>query len=134
MNFDSLVNNIHTVQELFQTQAAHAVNHALTARNWLIGYNIVEFEQNGEEINKADVCASFQSEAVDGLVERVIRAAKEYKLNQVCVAGGVAANSYLREKITTECAKNNIKVFSHRNIIKNPLSLQISIKILTFAS
>ena len=39
----------HTVQELFQAQAAHAVNHALTARNWLIGYNIVEFEQNGED-------------------------------------------------------------------------------------
>ena len=49
MNFDSLVNNIHSVQELFQTQAAHAINHALTARNWLIGYNIVEFEQNGED-------------------------------------------------------------------------------------
>ena len=49
MNFDSLVNNIHSVQELFQAQAAHAVNHALTARNWLIGYNIVEFEQNGED-------------------------------------------------------------------------------------
>ena len=49
MNFDSLVNNIRSVQELFQAQAAHAVNHALTARNWLIGYNIVEFEQNGED-------------------------------------------------------------------------------------
>ena len=49
MNFDSLVNHIHSVQELFQAQAAHAVNHALTARNWLIGYNIVEFEQNGED-------------------------------------------------------------------------------------
>ena len=49
MTFDSLVNHIHSVQELFQAQAAHAVNHALTARNWLIGYNIVEFEQNGED-------------------------------------------------------------------------------------
>lgn len=49
MNFESLVNNIQSVQDLFQAQAAHAVNHALTARNWLIGYNIVEFEQNGED-------------------------------------------------------------------------------------
>ena len=32
-----------------QAQAAHAVNLALTARNWLIGYYIVEFEQNGED-------------------------------------------------------------------------------------
>ena len=49
MNFDSLVNNIYSVQEHFQAQAAHAINHALTARNWLIGYNIVEFEQKGED-------------------------------------------------------------------------------------
>ena len=49
MNFDSLVNNIFSVQEHFQAQAAHAINHALTARNWIIGYNIVEFEQNGED-------------------------------------------------------------------------------------
>ena len=67
--------------------------------------------QNGEELNKEDICASFQSEAVDGLVERVIRASKEYNLDKICVAGGVAANSYLREKITTEGAKNNKKVF-----------------------
>ena len=32
-----------------QAQAAHAVNLSLTARNWLIGYYIVEFEQNGED-------------------------------------------------------------------------------------
>jgi len=69
-----------------------------------------KYEQNGEEINKADVCASFQSEAVDGLVDRVIRAAKEYKIDRICVAGGVAANSYLRERITKEGEKNNIKV------------------------
>lgn len=49
MDFDSLVNNIYSVQEHFQAQAAHAINHALTARNWIIGYNIVEFEQNGED-------------------------------------------------------------------------------------
>lgn len=32
-----------------QAQAAHAVNLALTARNWLMGCYIVEFEQNGED-------------------------------------------------------------------------------------
>ena len=49
MNFDSLVHMIHTVQDALQEQAAHAVNLALTARNWLIGYYIVEFEQHGED-------------------------------------------------------------------------------------
>ena len=49
MNFDSLVHTIHSVQDVLQEQAAHAVNLALTARNWLIGYYIVEFEQHGED-------------------------------------------------------------------------------------
>ena len=49
MNFDSLVQTIDSVQKALQEQAAHAVNMALTARNWLIGYNIVEFEQHGED-------------------------------------------------------------------------------------
>lgn len=49
MNFESLVLNINVVHETLQAQAAHAVNLALTARNWLIGYYIVEFEQHGED-------------------------------------------------------------------------------------
>lgn len=49
MNFESLVGRINTVQDVLQAQAAHAINLALTARNWLVGYYIVEFEQNGED-------------------------------------------------------------------------------------
>ncbi len=37
------------MQDVLQAQAAHAINLALTARNWLVGYYIVEFEQNGED-------------------------------------------------------------------------------------
>ena len=49
MNFETLANQIDTIQHTLQAQAAHAVNLALTSRNWLIGYYIVEFEQNGED-------------------------------------------------------------------------------------
>ena len=49
MNFESLVGNINQVHDMLQAQAAHAINLALTARNWLVGYYIVEFEQNGED-------------------------------------------------------------------------------------
>lgn len=49
MNFNSLVNRINIIQDALQTQAAHSVNLALTSRNWLIGYYIVEFEQEGED-------------------------------------------------------------------------------------
>ncbi|MDE5560835.1 MAG: PDDEXK nuclease domain-containing protein [Bacteroidaceae bacterium] len=49
MDFNSLVGRINTVQDVFHAQAAHAVNLSLTARNWLVGYYIVEFEQKGED-------------------------------------------------------------------------------------
>ena len=49
MNFEALVKHISTIQSTLQAQAAHAVNLSLTARNWLMGCYIVEFEQNGED-------------------------------------------------------------------------------------
>ena len=42
MNFESLVGRINLIQDALQAQAAHAVNLSLTARNWLVGYYIVE--------------------------------------------------------------------------------------------
>ncbi len=48
-DFELLVGRINRVQDVLQAQVAHAVNLSLTARNWLIGYYIVEFEQHGED-------------------------------------------------------------------------------------
>nr|WP_308168919.1 PDDEXK nuclease domain-containing protein [Bacteroides caecimuris] len=42
MNFEALVKHISTIQNTLQAQAAHAVNLALTSRNWLMGCYIVE--------------------------------------------------------------------------------------------
>lgn len=67
-------------------------------------------EQKGEELPRADLAASFQSAALDILVEKAIQAAKEYNLKTVTVGGGVAANGYLREKLTKECEKNGLKL------------------------
>lgn len=67
-------------------------------------------EQKGEELPRADLAASFQSAALDILVEKAIQAAKEYDLKTVTVGGGVAANGYLREKLAKECEKNGLKL------------------------
>lgn len=74
-------------------------------------------EQKGEEINKADVCASFQHTAVMEVVNKTIKAAKKNKINTIAVAGGVAANSYLREKLTTLGEAEGIKVLFPPNIL-----------------
>ena len=49
MTFELLAQNIESIQTVLQQQAAHAVNLSLTARNWLVGWYIVEYEQNGED-------------------------------------------------------------------------------------
>ena len=49
MNFELLINNVQNAHESIQQSAVKAVNIYLTVRNWLIGYYIVEFEQNGED-------------------------------------------------------------------------------------
>jgi N6-L-threonylcarbamoyladenine synthase len=62
--------------------------------------------QKGETLNKNDLATSFQQAVVDVLVAKTIRAAKEYGVKQVVLAGGVAANSGLRsgleEAVATE--------------------------------
>lgn len=49
------------------------------------------------DVSVADVAASFQSALVDVLVEKVARAAKEYDVTEILLAGGVSANTYLRK-------------------------------------
>jgi predicted nuclease of restriction endonuclease-like (RecB) superfamily len=49
LNFEALVAEIEQTHQHFQQQAVKAVNMSLTIRNYLIGFYIVEFEQNGED-------------------------------------------------------------------------------------
>lgn len=71
---------------------------------------IHKLEQNGEEINRADVAASFQDAVTDALCQHTIEGAKRVGAKTVAIAGGVAANSELREKMTKECEKYGISV------------------------
>jgi len=48
-NFNKLVSTIQQLHQQLQQSAVNAVNQMLTIRNWLIGYYIVEFEQNGKD-------------------------------------------------------------------------------------
>lgn len=62
-------------------------------------------EQIGETIERADVAASFQAAVVDVLVEHTLQAAKEYQINKIALAGGVASNSALRAGMEAACKK-----------------------------
>ncbi len=49
-------------------------------------------------INKADLCASFEKVATEVLVENTLKAAKQLNVSQIALAGGVSANSYIRKE------------------------------------
>lgn len=51
------------------------------------------------EENKADLCASLQKTVIDILINKLKRAAKDLKVNEIAVAGGVSANSGLRDAL-----------------------------------
>ena len=68
-------------------------------------------EQRGEEINKADVAASFQQAAVDVLVKNTIDASKSVNADKIAIAGGVAANTCLRDLMQSEAKKNSLEFF-----------------------
>ena len=55
--------------------------------------------ENFIEKNKADLCASLQKTVIDILINKLKRAAKDLKINEIAVAGGVSANSGLRDAL-----------------------------------
>ncbi|MBQ8807816.1 MAG: tRNA (adenosine(37)-N6)-threonylcarbamoyltransferase complex transferase subunit TsaD [Clostridia bacterium] len=68
-------------------------------------------EQKGEEISRADVAASFQQAVCDVLVNNTVEAAKELKVDKIAIAGGVAANTLLREQMKSEGKKHNLTFY-----------------------
>lgn len=67
-------------------------------------------EQKGEEINRADVAASFQDAVTDVLCEHTIEGALKSGVKTIVLAGGVASNSELRRKMTVLCDEKDISV------------------------
>lgn len=65
----------------------------------------------GEEINRADVAASFQKAVIDVLVEHSIHAVEAFGYRRFAIAGGVAANSSLRAAFEQRCAEKRIEFF-----------------------
>jgi N6-L-threonylcarbamoyladenine synthase len=61
--------------------------------------------------NLADICASIQSRIVSILIHKLEKAGRETGIKNVCIAGGVSANSGLRKALVQAGMKNNWKTF-----------------------
>ena len=67
--------------------------------------------QKNEEISVENVCASFQNIVAGTLATKAVEACKQAKLNKLVIAGGVSANSALREILGKKCSDSNIELY-----------------------
>lgn len=73
--------------------------------------NLVHNEQQrGNEIRKADLATSFQNVVVETLTKKTMQALKDYHVNRLIVAGGVAANQGIRTRLLELCEQNHVSV------------------------
>jgi N6-L-threonylcarbamoyladenine synthase len=62
----------------------------------------IKEDPNFIENNKADICASFQKDLIDILMDKLIKAVKQTGITQIAMGGGVSANSGLRNRVAQE--------------------------------
>ncbi|MEC8828002.1 MAG: tRNA (adenosine(37)-N6)-threonylcarbamoyltransferase complex transferase subunit TsaD [Actinomycetota bacterium] len=72
---------------------------------------VVNYVRQHPEVETADVAASFQAAVVDVLTHKARKAAQQIGASGICLAGGVAANSELREKTLDICVEDGIQGF-----------------------
>lgn len=71
---------------------------------------VINLHHKNPDVNKADLCASFQKNVTDTLMENVLKAIEKTGIKRISLAGGVSANSYIRKRFT-ELEKEGIKVY-----------------------
>ena len=71
---------------------------------------VINLNHNNPNINKADLCASFQKTVTEILIENVEKAIKQTNIKTIALAGGVSANSYIRKKFN-ELENKGIKIY-----------------------
>jgi N6-L-threonylcarbamoyladenine synthase len=79
-----------------------------------VGPDVASGSFGGYQLSTADLVASFQEAVVDMLIKNTLRAAKIKGVERIVLAGGVASNSHLRERLREECQKRRIELYYPR--------------------
>ena len=72
---------------------------------------VINLNHKNPNINKADLCTSFEKVTTQMLIENVKKAVDQTGIKQVALAGGVSANSYIRKEFKMFGTENNIKIY-----------------------
>lgn len=86
-------------------------NFSLSGLKTAVINYVRKLEASGEPVPTEDIAASFQAAVVDVQVHKITRAARETGVGKVILAGGVAANRYLREKLEEALEGKGIELF-----------------------
>jgi len=83
-DFKGLITTINDTHQVLQSKAIQSINQFLTLRNWLIGFHIVEYEQNGQDRAKygsnllKEVSANLKTKGLKGFGERNLRNCRQF--------------------------------------------------------
>ena len=72
---------------------------------------VINLNHKNPNINKADLCLSFEKSATDMLENNIKKAIKETEIRKIVLAGGVSANSYIRERLEKLAKKENLEIY-----------------------
>lgn len=72
---------------------------------------VINLNHKDPNINKADLALSFEKAATDMLENNILKAINETKVKKIVLAGGVSANSYIRERLDKLAEKENLKMY-----------------------
>lgn len=73
--------------------------------------SVLNLHHKNPDINKADLCLSFEKATTDVLILNTKKALKQLKIKKVALAGGVSANSYIREQFSKLGKDENVEVY-----------------------
>ncbi len=71
---------------------------------------VINLNHKNPNMNKADLCASFQKAVTEMLLRNVIKSIDTYKVDKISLAGGVSSNSYIRAEFDKFGKERNIKI------------------------
>ena len=72
---------------------------------------VINLNHKDPNINKADLALSFEKAATDMLENNIIKAINQTGIRKIVLAGGVSANSYIRDRFDKLAAKENLEIF-----------------------
>ena len=110
VSIDKLSKEGKPVYHLPRPKDDHTYEYSYSGIKTAVINLVNNLKQKGEEVNVNDLACSFQTTAIDLLLDKALPAIKEYSVKQIVLAGGVSANSYLRDQIVKRTQKEDVEV------------------------